>query len=131
MRAKGLTFNRAIRPNYPARPMQPLTAPTRTFAIGAGLIVLGCSIMALMKAIEAHVWEGEPFEGGMLYLIFLSTVVAYAILDIVVQDFRLVHYGTFNRKLTAEQIKPICRALEGRDRLAAIKQFREAVPEAG
>ncbi|MFI5380681.1 MAG: serine/threonine protein kinase, partial [Tepidisphaerales bacterium] len=129
MRAKGLSVKRAISPHC-ARPVRPLNAPTRTFAVGLGLILLGCGVMVLVKAIQAQVWEGEPIQ-PKISLIYLSICVALTILGIVVQDYRLVHYGTFNRKLTAEQIEPIRRALEDRDGPAAIKHFREAVPEAG
>ena len=52
----------------------------------------------------------------------------------VIRDYRLVNYGPSSkpsRQLTAEQIEPIRRALEDDDWRAAIKRYREAVPDAG
>jgi hypothetical protein len=115
--------------------MQPLDERTRAFAIGAGLILIGCGVLFLVKTIEAHVWEGESILGqlGLIYCsIYCSIYLGLAILGMVIRDYRLVHYGTSSRQLTAAQIEPIRRALEeDYDLPAAIKRYREAAPEAG
>ena len=115
-----------------AGPIQPLGERTRTFAIGAGLILIGCGVMLLVTAIQAHVWEGESIL-GKISLTYLPIYFGLDILGMVIRDYRLVHYGTSSlssRQLTAEQIEPIRRALEDCDLRAAIKRYREAVPDA-
>ena len=67
LRARGLSV-KAFKGRFDpfdaiARPMQPLGERTRTFAIGAGLILVGCGVMLLVTAIQAHVWEGESILG--------------------------------------------------------------------
>ena len=63
-RARGLSFKPRVSPAaLLAPPLQPLGERTRTFAIGAGLILVGCGVMILVTAIQAHVWEGESIVG--------------------------------------------------------------------
>jgi tRNA A-37 threonylcarbamoyl transferase component Bud32 len=128
-RARGLSFKEWLDPVQRARPMQPLDERTRTFAISAGLILVGCSVMLLVTAIQAHVWEGESIL-GWIAPIYMSIYFALAILRMVVRDYRLVHYGTSSRQLTAEQIEPIRSAMEDWEVVTAIKLYREAVPDA-
>jgi predicted Ser/Thr protein kinase len=134
-RARGLSFKQSLTPGWYARPLQPLDQPTRTFAIGAGLIVVGCGVMLLVKMIQAQVWEGEGEAiWKQILWIYLSIYWGFATLGIVIRDYRLVHYGTSStssRELTAEQIEPIRRAMEDWEVVTAIKLYREAVPEAG
>jgi hypothetical protein len=137
-RSRGMSLNEFGDRAKPSRPRQPLDERTRTFAIGAGLALIGCGVMGLVTAIQAHVWEGEPttsmqaiFEIGVIYGSIYSGLVT---LRLVIRDYRLVHYGTGNtsgRRLNAAQIEPIRRALEHHDWPAAIKRYREAVPDAG
>jgi ribosomal protein L7/L12/tRNA A-37 threonylcarbamoyl transferase component Bud32 len=134
-RTRCLSFKQALnRRAFYAQPLHPLDAPTRIFAIGTGAVVVGAGIMLLVKSIQAHVWEGE-FIWFQIPGIYLSIYWGLALLGYVIQDYRLVYYGasgTSSRQLTAEQIEPIRRALEENyDLVAAIKRYREAVPEAG
>ena len=67
---RGLSFvkDRLFDPfDRDARPLQPLGERTRTFAIGAGLILVGCGVMLLVTAIQAHVWEGESIVGARYF----------------------------------------------------------------
>ena len=127
--ARGLSFKHWLHPALLARPLQPLGERTRTFAIGVGLIVVGCGVMLLVKTIQAHVWEGESIWRQMA-VVYLSIFWGLAILGIVIRDYRLVHFGTSSRQLTAEQIEPIRRAMEDWDVVTAINLYREAVPDA-
>jgi hypothetical protein len=65
----------------------------------------------------------------------MSIYFGLMILGMVIREYRLVHYGTSSqppaRQLTTEQIEPIRRAMEDWDVVAAIKRYREAVPDAG
>ncbi len=115
-----------------AKPIQPVGERTRTLAIGAGLVLIGCGVMLLVTAIQAHVWEGESIL-GKISLIYVSMFFGPATLVMGIRDYRLVHYGPPSppsRQLTAEQIEPIRCALEDRDLRAAIKRYREAAPDA-
>jgi hypothetical protein len=133
VRIRGLSFKERFDPAKYFRPTQPLGERTRTFAIGAGLVVMGCSVMLLVTAVQAHVWEGESFW-PYLAMMYFSIYVGLWTLGIAIRDYRLVHYGTsasFSRQLTVEQIEPIRRALEDHNLRAAIERYREAVPDAG
>jgi tRNA A-37 threonylcarbamoyl transferase component Bud32 len=137
-RSRGMSLQEFGDRAKPSRPRQPLDERTRIFAIGAGLVLIGCGVMGLVTAIQAHVWEGEPtislrpiFEIGVIYG---SIYTGLLTLRLVLRDYHLVHYGsgsTSSRQLTAAQIEPIRRALEHHDWPAAIKRYREAVPDAG
>jgi tRNA A-37 threonylcarbamoyl transferase component Bud32 len=130
-RARGASFKDALDPALHSRPLQPLGERTRTFAIGAGLIMVGCGVILLMATIRAHVWEGDSIWGE-ISLVYLSIILGLATLAVVIRDYRLVHYGTPSRQLTAEQIESVSRALkEDYDLATAIRRYREAVPEAG
>ena len=129
-RARGGSFKQRLDTAMYAQPLRPLDERTRNFALGAGLILVGCGVVLLAKTIQAHVWEGESILGPIL-TIYLVVYIGLAILGIVIRDYRLVHYGTSSRQLTAEQIQPVRRALEGFDLPAAIEHYREAAPEAG
>jgi hypothetical protein len=75
--------------------------------------------------------EGESIL-GQIVLIYVMVYIGLAILGIVIRDYRLVHYGTFSRQLTAEQIESIrCAIEEDHDLPAAVKRYREAAPDAG
>jgi tRNA A-37 threonylcarbamoyl transferase component Bud32 len=129
-RARGASFKDALDPTLHSRPLQPLGARTRDFAVGAGLIMVGGGIMLLMTTIRAHVWEGESIW-GQVGLVYLSTFTGLATLSLVIRDYRLVNYGMPSRQLTAEQIEPIRRVLEEDcDLAAAIRRYREAAPDA-
>jgi hypothetical protein len=130
-RARGLSFNQSLLKGWYARPLQPLDERTRTFAVGIGLVVVGCGVIFLVKTIQAHVWEGEFIRFGLIALVYCLIYWGLAILGIVIRDYRLVHYGTSSRQLTAEQIEPIRRAMEDWDVGTAINHYREAMPDAG
>ncbi len=92
---------------------------------------MGCAVVLLVTTIQAHVWEGESIW-DQVPLLYFSIWLAVNILTELIRDYRLVHYGTSSRQLTAEQIEPIRRALEeNSDYFTAVKYYREAVPEAG
>ena len=129
MRARRLSFKEWFDPAKHSRPIQPLGERTRTFAIGASLVLIGCSVMLLMTAIQAYVWERDS-NLLKIFWIYAPIYFGLATLGMVIQDYRLVHYGAASRHLTAEQIAPIRRAMEDFDLPAAIKLFREAVPDA-
>jgi hypothetical protein len=89
--------------------------------------------MLLVTTIQAHVWEGESIFDQILQL-YASIFFGLATLGMVIRDYRLVNYGIdygASRQLTEAQIEPIRRALEDRDLRAAIKRYRETVPDAG
>lgn len=52
----GHTFKNA--PDLSALPLQALHRRTRSFPISGSLIMIGCGIVHLAMAIEAHVWQG-------------------------------------------------------------------------
>ena len=132
MRSRGLSLKEMVDPAKLSRPIQPLSERTRTIAMGAGLVMVGCGVMLLVTAIQAHVWEGELILFGILR-IYVSIYFGLATWGIVIRDYRLVHYGmpsTSRIQLTAEQLEPVRRALEDFDWPAAFKCFREAAPDA-
>jgi tRNA A-37 threonylcarbamoyl transferase component Bud32 len=134
LRTRGLSLRTATILALQNRPLQPLDERTRRVAIGGGLILVGYGVVLLAMTIQAKVWEGESILGqiGWIYMFIYFGLV---ILGMVVRDYRLVHYGTSSqppaRQLTTEQIEPIRRAMEDWDVVAAIKRYREAVPDAG
>ena len=101
--------------------------------------MIACAVTALVTAIQAYVWEREAEDAlGMIFVTCAFSVVPIGcglfILGTVIQDYRLIDYGTSSvssRQLTAEQIEPIRRVLEDGDWLTAVKRYREAVPGAG
>ena len=125
-------------------PVIPLGDWTRSLAIAGGLILVGFSVLVVATTIRALVWEGNPTPPVILILAFILFTQIYPpiylgllIFRVVIQDFRLVHYGLpaspenmSSRQLTEQEIEPIRRALEDDDWRAAIKRYREAVPEA-
>ena len=129
-RTHGLSFKEGLNPGKQFRPFQPLGERTRTFAVGAGMVLIGSAVILLLMTIQAHVWEG----GSIFDVVFLIYALVYCGLLIVgtaSKDYRLVRFGTSSRQLTAEQIEPIRHAMEDYDVMAAIKLYREAVPDAG
>ncbi len=139
LRAHGVSFRGRFDLLALSLPMQPLGERTRAFAIGAGLILAGCGVMGMATAIQAYVWEGEAVPGQIIAgcaLSFLSIECGLLILRTVIQDYRLINYGTSSpsskpsRQLTAEQIEPIRRALDENDWVAAVARYRVAVPDA-
>ncbi len=133
-RARGLSFKQSQTPGWYTNPLRPLDKPTWAFATATGLILVGCGATLLVMAIQAHVWEGEFIRAGQIAEIYLATYLGLMILGNVVQDYRLVYYGTSSasiRQLTAEEIEPIRRALEeDYDVRGAVRRYREAAPEA-
>jgi tRNA A-37 threonylcarbamoyl transferase component Bud32 len=131
-------------------PIQPLSQPTRIFAIGAGLVMIGCGIMLLVTAIQAYIWEvkvtnaAESLQGLAVLLLSAlfatcSIQCAFMFLGLVIRDYRLVHYGIipdskdcFGRwqQLTPAQVDSMYRALKDGNWPAAIERFREAAPNA-
>ena len=112
-----------------APPLQPLGERTRTFAIGAGLTLVGWGVLLLVMDIHAYVWEGALI-GLLSSQAYVPIYFALRTLGMVIRDFRVVHYGPASRQLTAEQIEPMRRALADWDVTAAEDLFRQAVPEA-
>ena len=115
-----------------ARPLGPLDERTRKFAIGTGLIQIAYGIFLLVTVIQAHVLEGESILA--VCICYFPISFGTLILIMVIRDYQLVQYGissSSDYQLSAEQLAPICRALEDQDWPAAIKLYRDAVPEAG
>jgi hypothetical protein len=152
-RARGLSLRESLNPEKHSGPTQPLDGRTRNVAIGLGLVFIGCGVMLEVTVIQACVWEAESLFNLFLSPIFAivgSISLGLATLGLVVQDYRLVHYGlpsTPIRQPTAEGIEPIRRALEDQDLpaeqialicrdledhnlLAAVVRYRKAVPQA-
>ncbi len=144
-RARSLSLKEMFDPtkqlSQHSRPLQPLGERVRTFAVAAGLVLVGCGIMLLVTTIQAHVWEGESIFDQILQL-YASIFFGLATLGLVIRDYRLVNYGidygtsrqlteAQSRQMTEAQIEPIRRALEDRDFRAAVKCYRETVPDAG
>jgi tRNA A-37 threonylcarbamoyl transferase component Bud32 len=129
VRSRGLKLNELFDPNKNTRPTQPLGERMRAAAFGIGLVLIGCAIMHLVKTIQAHVWEGEPILGE-LFQLYPTTYMGLAALAFVIKDYHLSLHGVASRNLTAEQIEPIRRAMEDFDLAAAIKKYRDAVPDA-
>jgi tRNA A-37 threonylcarbamoyl transferase component Bud32 len=142
-RSRGLSWNERIdlrhpfrKPTVQERPLQPLDERTRGFAIGGGLILVGYGVMLQITTIQANVWEGESIF-GQVFLLYSLIYLGLATLGLVVRDYRLVQYGitvspeyASGRQLTAAQIESISRALEEFDWRAAVKCYREAIPDA-
>ena len=131
-RARDLSLEESRDPAKLSRPLKPLGERTRTFALGAALVLIGVGVMVLVLAIQANVREGEKFlTVAQFTQIYFPIYLGIWTLALVIRDFRLVHYGIkCRRQVTAEQIRPIMRALEEYDLPAAIKHYREADPEA-
>ena len=114
------------------RPL-PIGVRTPTFAIAAGLILVGSGVMALVTGIQVYVWECESWSGqifGPWAASLLSIECGLITLGIVIQHYHLVNYGPSSkssRPLTAEQIEPIRLRFRGR-RLAYRHQ---ALPRSG
>jgi predicted Ser/Thr protein kinase len=118
------------------RPL-PIGVRTPTFAIAAGLILVGSGVMALVTGIQVYVWECESWSGqifGPWAVGLLSIECGLITLGMAIRHYHLVNYGPSSkssRPLTAEQIEPIRRALEDDDWRTAHERYREAVPQAG
>jgi hypothetical protein len=116
---------------------RPLGVRTPTFAIAAGLILVGSGVMAMVTGIQVYVWECESWSGqifGPWAGSLLSIECGLITLGMVIRHYHLVNYGPSSkssRPLTAEQIEPIRRALEDDDWRNAHERYREAVPKAG
>jgi tRNA A-37 threonylcarbamoyl transferase component Bud32 len=112
-----------------ALPLQPLGERTRTLAIGAGLSLVGWGVIMLVMDIHTHVWDGTSI-GLLSSQAYLPIYFRLRMLGMAIRDYRLVHYGTSSRQLTAEQIEPMRRALADWDVTAAEDLYRQAAPEA-
>jgi len=112
-----------------ARPTQPLNERTRRLAIGGSLILIGYGVTLLALTIQAYVWEGVSIASQFVFIYF-SIYLGFVTLGMLVRDYRLVQYGASSRQLTAEQLAPIQSAMEDWDVVAAIKLYRDAVPDA-
>jgi tRNA A-37 threonylcarbamoyl transferase component Bud32 len=116
---------------------RPIGVRTPTFAIAAGLILVGSGVMVLVTGIQVYVWECESWSGqifGPWAVSLLSIECGLITLGMVIRHYHLVNYGPSSkssRPLTAEQIEPIRRALEDDDWRNAHERYREAVPKAG
>ena len=128
-RARGLSFKEWFDPNQHSRPWRPLDEWTRGLAICAGIIMLGSGIVLLVKAIQAHVWEGESILDQVCQ-IYASIFFGLAMLSQVLRDYRLALYGDPCRNLTPEEIEPIRQAMEDYNVRSAIKRYRQVVPDA-
>jgi len=99
--------------------------------------LVGSGVMALVTGIQVYVWECESWSGqifGPWAVSLLSIECGLITLGMVIRHYHLVNYGPSSkssRPLTAEEIEPIRRALEDDDWIAAVKRYREAVPNAG
>jgi Protein kinase domain len=129
----GVTFKEMFNPMNLTRPIQPLSERSRRILLGAGLALIACGVVLLTTAIGAYVWEDAAIVGAVLP-IYGAIFFGIAMFVSLIQDYRLVRYGapsTSDRRLTAEQSEPIRKALEDRNWSAAIKRYREEIPEAG
>jgi tRNA A-37 threonylcarbamoyl transferase component Bud32 len=148
-RARGLSLmeSRGAPAKVLSRPIQPLAGRTRTLAIGASLVLIGCAIMVLLLVIRAYLWEWKPavFHAsgsallvcGLFYAILLafsSIYLALAILSMVIRDYRLVNFGipatTSREQLIKAQTMTMMGYLLMHDTPSAIKAYREAAPDA-
>jgi tRNA A-37 threonylcarbamoyl transferase component Bud32 len=132
-RARRLSLTDWWNPAKQSQPIQPLGDRTRTFAMIASLVLLGCGIGFLVATVQANVWEGESIWTHFAD-IYLPVYSGLCMLGMVIRDYRLVHYGLPSSsigQLTEEQIEPIRRALEDRKFSVAVKRYREAMPSAG
>jgi hypothetical protein len=129
----GVTFKEMFDPAKLMRPIRPLGERTRIITLAAALAQIACGVMLLITAIAAYVWEDDAILGAVLP-VYGAIFFGIAMFVTLIQDYRLVLYGTpspSDRRLTTEQIEPIRKALEDLNWSAAIKRYREAVPDAG
>jgi serine/threonine protein kinase len=133
LRFRGVPVKDFLSPANYFRTIQPLDERARTFAVGAGLVLIACGVMLLVTAIQANVWEGEPIARS-LALAYCPIYCGVLALGIAIRDYRRTYYGpakTSMRQLSLEEIEPIRRALlEDRDFKAAVQRYHETVPEA-
>jgi tRNA A-37 threonylcarbamoyl transferase component Bud32 len=122
------------------RHFQPLGEWKRNFAIVAGIIEFAGGVAYLVAVVQAYVWEGEPIRFGQFAILYLLFYWGYAILHVVVRDFRLVNYGTAAASITMalpqanKELDTASRAvyekaraaMEKWDQEAAIQTYRDA-----
>ena len=112
-RARGLSFKECLEYLRPHAP--PIGEWARTFAIfaiGAGLILVGCGVMGMVTAIQAYVWERGLVSFLFGVMGFVSIQMGLLFLVVVILDyhleFNLRHVAQYpSRQLTAEQIESI------------------------
>jgi tRNA A-37 threonylcarbamoyl transferase component Bud32 len=138
LRARRLSWkdfhDRIKRQEVSLPPPQPFGERFRTMALGVGLLMVFCSGMLLVKAIQANVWEGASIWGSVLPS-YGTAWFGLMILSEVVRDYRLTYYGppsaeTEAQGLSAEQAAAIRAAVETGDWDAAKELYRQALPEA-
>ena len=114
------------------RPLQPLGEWTRILNVVGGLALIGCGVMLLAAAIRANVWDGDSIWGIQLLSMYGSIYFGLAALGIVVRDYGLIHgLRSMPPQLTSGQIASIRSELECQDFRAAIRCYRDAMPDAG
>jgi tRNA A-37 threonylcarbamoyl transferase component Bud32 len=105
--AHGLSMKKGVTPGKALPPIRPLGEWTRSFAIGASLVVIACGVKLLVIGIQTYVWEGKSMLAhdllygvaswvllfATLFIACFSIFLALATLALLVQDYRLVHYG--------------------------------------
>ncbi len=129
-RARGLSVKEFRNPALAAgSPIVPLGERTRAVALCLSLVLVSWGIMFLAKAIQTYVWEGYSIW-RKVFGIYGSIYFGIAILGILIRDYRLRLHGAASRHLTPEQIATITRAMEDYNVPAAIKLYRQAVPDA-
>ncbi len=73
-------------------PKLPLGRIISSFAFALGLIALASSVILLVTAIGAYVWEGESIRDPF-WSIYMQVWLGFMTLTEVIRDYRLVHYG--------------------------------------
>jgi serine/threonine protein kinase len=111
-------------------PIHPLGERTRTMAICMSLVLIVSGVGLLARTIQVHVWEGGSIWRDF-FGIYASIYFGITIVGILIRDYRLRLHGAASRHLTPEQIAAITRAMEDYNVPAAIKLYRQAVPDAG
>lgn len=131
LRARRCSWKDLFDPAQAMRPLEPVGEGVRTFAACIALGCAGSGFLLLIKMIQAHVWEGVAPSSGNYFGVFASVWWGLFLMSHVLRDYRITHFGLPSRQLAPDQLAPIRRALEQFDLPAAIRLYRQGVPDAG
>lgn len=112
------------------QPLNPLTSRTRAVLAVLGVATLAYGLVFLAKIIQTHVWEGSVRTDYFLG-VWIDVWIGLTLLWLVARDYHRNVIGAPSREFSDDQRAAIRAATLEFDLPAAIRLYREAVPEAG